>query len=245
MNTWIACVLSEHAKLRRTLARGLSVTAPLCALLLSLFVLGDVELLAVDRGVPPWRAYLDSLLRIWASVLLPIMATLQAVLLAQLEHGNRQWKYLLTLPVPRATLYLGKTLNLFVLVALAHALLLPMAMASCVVTGLAEGNIGGMTMFLVQQLAASCAAAWMLAAVQLLIAIMIESFVAAISIGLLATLVALLGASAMGSISGYYPWSMPLHALKHPGAAWWIGVLFATACIGWLGMVVLQRMQVR
>lgn len=245
MNTWIACILAEHAKLRRTLARGLSFAAPLCAVLLSLFVLGNLESLTAAKGLPPWRGYLDSLLRIWASFLLPMMATLQAVLLAQLEHANRQWKYLLALPVSRSSLYLAKAVNLFALVVLAHVLLWLMATATCVVAGLVDGSVGETAVFLARQLAATCAATLVLAGVQLLVAIKIESFVAAISIGLVATLVALLGASAMGTTAGYFPWSMPLWALQQPSATWMLDVLLAAAGVSWLGTLALRRMQVR
>lgn len=245
MNSWIACALAEHAKLKRTLARGLSFAVPLCALLLSLFVLGNLESVAAAKDLPLWQTYLDSLLRIWASFLLPFMVTLQAVLLAQLEHANRQWKYLLALPVPRASLYIAKTVNLFALVVLAHVLLWLMAMVTCVMAGMAEGSFSEITSFLTRHLAATCAATLVLAAVQLLVAIVIESFVAAISIGLLATLVALLGANTMGSAADYFPWSMPLRALGQPTTVWMLAVLLAAAGVSWLGTLTLQRMQVR
>ncbi|MDG2526273.1 ABC transporter permease [Stenotrophomonas sp. HITSZ_GD] len=244
MNRWIDCVRAEHAKLKRTFARGMAIAAPVCAVLLSLFVLANLDVLAASKGIARWEAYLDSLLRIWASFVLPIMATLQAVLIAQLEHGNRQWKYLLALPVSRASLYVAKSVNLFALLLLGHVVLWLAAMAACAAFGLAPDALGAAGGFLAGRLGGTFVAALVLAAVQLLVAVRLESFVAAIAVGLVATLVALLGASTLGHAAGYYPWSMPMHALQVPQAAWWIGVLAATVVVTALGAQWLRRMQV-
>ncbi len=244
MSTLIACVLAEHAKLKRTLARGLAIAAPVCAVLLSLFVLANLDALAASKGMPRWQAYLDTLLRIWASFLLPIMATLQAVLIAQLEHANRQWKYLLALPVSRGSLYVAKSVNLFGLLLLAHVVLWTLALAVCATFGLAPGALGEAGAFLGRQLGATFAAALALAAVQLLVSIRLESFVGAIGVGLVATLVALLGAGTMGQAAGYFPWSMPIHALQPISTAWLAGAVLAAVLVTALGAQVLRRMQV-
>jgi hypothetical protein len=245
MNTFIACVLAEHAKLHRTLARGLAIAAPACAVLLSLFVLANLDTLANANDMPRWQAYLDTLLRIWASFLLPIMATLQAVLIAQLEHANRQWKYLLALPVSRTSLYMAKSVNLLALLLLAHVVLCALALGACVAFGLASGALGEAAGFLARQSSATFIAAWVLAAVQLGISIRLESFVGAIGIGLVATLVALLGAGPMGKAAGYFPWSMPIHALQPISAAWLAGAVLAAVLITAVGTQLLNRMQVR
>ncbi len=245
MNPMIACVLAEHAKLKRTLGPALAIAAPACAVLLSLFVLANLDALAASKGMPRWQAYLDTLLRIWASFLLPIMATLQAVLIAQLEHANRQWKYLLALPVSRTGLYAAKSVNLFGLLLLAHVVLGLFALAACVAFGLVPGVLGEAAAFLGRQLGATFAAALVLASVQLLVSIRLESFVGAIGVGLVATLVALLGAGTMGQAAGYFPWSMPIHALQPTSAAWLAGTLLAATGITALGAQVLRRMQVR
>src|SRR5690606_32590119 len=159
MSPLIAYVLAEHAKLRRTLARGLAFAAPVCAVLLSLFVLADLNTLAASKALPRWQAYLDALLRIWASCLLPIMTTLQAVLIAQLEHANRQWKYLLALPVSRTSLYMAKSVNLFALLLLANLFVWLLGLAVCAAFGLASDAFGGAMGFLGRQLAATLVAA--------------------------------------------------------------------------------------
>lgn len=244
MTTLVACVLAEHAKLKRTLARGLAVAAPVCALLLSLFMISDLDTLAASKSMPRWQPYLDALLRIWASFLLPIMATLQAVLIAQLEHANRQWKYLLVLPVSRTSLYMAKSVNLLGLLLLAHIVLWVLGLGACAAFALAPGAMGEAASFLCLQLGSTFSATLALAAVQLLISIRLESFVGAISVGLVATLIAVLGAGTMGDVAGYFPWSMPFHALQPISASWLAGAVLAAALVTALGVQLLRRMQV-
>lgn len=245
MNAWVACVLAEHAKLKRTLARGLAIAAPVCAVLLSLFMLANLDAIAASKAVPRWQAYLDPLLRMWASFLLPIMATLQAVLIAQLEYANRQWKYLLALPISRTPLYVAKSVNLFVLVLLGHVVLWFLALVTCAAFGLAQGSLDEVAWFLAGKLSATLAGALALAAVQLLVSIRMESFIGAISVGLVATMVGLLGAGTMGVAAGYFPWSMPLHALQQSFAVWHATAVIAALLVTALGARVLRGMQVR
>jgi len=248
MNLLLAAVLAEHAKLKRTLARASAVAAPFCALILSLFVLGNLDALAAGGHIARWQAYVEALLRIWAAFLLPLMVTVQAVLIAQLEHGNRQWKYLLTLPVPREWLYLAKAINLGGLVVMAHAVLWAMGAIACVTAGLAgptSGTLWPMLGELAGGLLATCAASMLLAAIQLAVAMALESFIAAISIGLVATLASIVAGPALGAKARWFPWSMPLKALDPSSLVWWSCLGTATAIAVAVGAWRLRRAQVR
>lgn len=245
MNIWVACVCAEYAKLKRTLARGLAIAAPVCAVLLSLFVLANLDAIAASKAVPRWQAYLDPLLRMWAGFLLPIMVTLQAVLIAQLEHANRQWKYLLALPISRTSLYAAKSVNLFWLVLLGHVALWFLALVACAAFGLAQGALDEVSWFLAGKLSATLVGGLVLAAVQLLLSIRMDSYIGAIGVGLVATMVALFGAGAMGKAAGYFPWSMPLHALQQSFGVWHVSAVLAALLVTALGARVLRGMQVR
>ena len=245
MNIWIACVLAENAKLKRTLARGLVIAVPMFSLLMSLLMLVNLDTVASAKSIPLWQAYMEALLRIWASFPLPLMATLQAVLIAQLEHANRQCKYLLAMPVPRASLYVAKSVNLFGLMLQAHLVLWLLALAVCAGFGLAPGTMIQASGFMAHQLSATLLAASVLTAIQLLVAIHLQSLVGSICVGLVATLVALFGAGTLGTAAGYFPWSMPQHALQPVSAAWLIGALLTAVLITALGARSMRQMQVQ
>lgn len=248
MNLLLAAILAEHAKLRRTLARASALAAPFIALMLSLFVLGNLDALAAASHAAPWQAYVDALLRIWAGFLLPLMATLQAVLLAQLEHGNRQWKYLLTLPVPREYLYAGKAVNLCGLIMLGHLALWGMGATTALIAGLAgpgEDTLWPLLLQLGEGLLATFLGAFLLAMLQLWLAMALESFIAAIAIGLVATLASIVAAPTLGAAARWFPWSMPLKALDSPSAGWWVAVLAAGTAVWVAGAWRMRRMQVR
>jgi hypothetical protein len=242
-----AAILAENEKQRRTLARWLSVLAPVTALVLSLFLLGPAESAAATQKIAFWQAYAGSVLAGWAAFLLPLMATLQAVLLSQLEHANKQWKFILALPVPRSSLYIAKSVNLVFLIVLAHLLLGMMIGLVCILAGWADFSSGlawPMMAWLASNLAIICCASLLLASIQLLIAVEMESFVAAISIGLVAMFIGLFGNQAVGETARYFPWTMPLMAVRQPGI-WLAGAFAASLAVTWIGALRMKHRQVR
>jgi hypothetical protein len=205
-------IRSERIKLRRTLAKGLSAIAPVTAALLSLFVLANADALAAARHVAPWQGYMDSAFRVWASLLLPFCITLQAVLLAQIEHGNQQWKHLLALPVPRARIYAAKLVVLVALLLLASVLLAALVLGIAWAAGLvaiANGTLAAAAAHAALSAATIAGAALLLLAIQFLVSMQTSSFTAAIGFGTIATIVAVLATSTMGDFAYGFPWSMP------------------------------------
>jgi ABC-2 type transport system permease protein len=119
----------EVLKLRRTLALWASILVPLVviamttALNLSRNIGGRF-----DPGAPPtvvpWDAFmLDLVLFLWCLVGLPLFVSLEAALLAGLEHRENTWKHLFALPIPRWTIYVPKLLVGFALVGLSSLVL--------------------------------------------------------------------------------------------------------------------------
>ena len=210
MNGLASAIQAEHIKLRRTLARGLSIIAPVTAASISLFLLGGIEQLAAARQVDAWQAYIDAALRIWASLLLPVCVTLQAVLVAQLEHGNAQWKHLFALPVPRHRIYIAKLVVLLVLLLAASALACALVLAIAWQVGLATGPaaLAEAAIHATTTTAAISAAALPMLALQFLVAMRTSSFTAAIAFGTIATMVAAIATSTMGDFAYFFPWSM-------------------------------------
>jgi len=57
-----------------------------------------------------WAEWVKMIHLGWAGLFLPLHAALMASLLMAPEHDNQQWKHLLALPLPRASIFLGKSL---------------------------------------------------------------------------------------------------------------------------------------
>ena len=95
---------AESLKLRGTLALWMCLIAPATVVALYVLQVSFSEFGMRTGGDPAkaWFAFSQSILVLWLLLMLPLFITLQSALLAGLEHGERQWKHLLALPVPRS-----------------------------------------------------------------------------------------------------------------------------------------------
>src|SRR5687768_8102979 len=100
MSPLLRALSAEALKLRGTLALWMCLIAP--ATVVALYVL---QMTFMDYGkrpaLPPadaWMMFAQSVLVLWALLMLPLFVTLESALLAGLEHANQQWKHLLALP---------------------------------------------------------------------------------------------------------------------------------------------------
>jgi lantibiotic transport system permease protein len=102
-------VYSETLKLKRTLALKMIFIAPVLVALLGL----ALQSAAVSRGrgnlsATHWESLTRNSLTVWAVFLMPFLITLETSLLCAFEHGEKQWKHLLALPLPRYAVYASK-----------------------------------------------------------------------------------------------------------------------------------------
>ena len=204
---------AETLKLRRTLALRMCLITPAVVVVLCVLQLGLTEV-PVGRENDPasaWRAFAGASFALWAFLMMPLFVTLEAALLAGIEHGDRQWKHLLALPVPRSAHYLAKWAAL-------AGLLFGTAL---VFTGLIA--VGGWVLmqirpdtalggwppwwWLLRACVGMVTAALFMAAIQLWVAIRWSSFTIAVAAGMSATVAGfMIGQSRFGH---WYPWSMP------------------------------------
>jgi hypothetical protein len=222
MSLLIRALSAEALKLRGTLALWMCLIAP--ATVVALYVL---QMTFMDYGkrpaLPPadaWKMFAQSVLVLWALLMLPLFVTLEAALLAGLEHANQQWKHLLALPLPRGMHYLAKLLALLAMVALAMVcLLLLIPLGGWVLDQLQPRfGIDGPPPweFLLTGVGACLVAALMIIAIHAWVSIRARSFTVAVSFGMTATVAGfLIGQSAR--FGHFYPWSMPLHVFGDAG----------------------------
>jgi hypothetical protein len=224
---------AEALKLRGTLALWMCLIAP--ATVVALYVL-QVSFSKMPklpyRPAEAWLMLEQSMLGLFAFLMLPLFITLQAALLAGLEHGDNQWKHLLALPVPRQVHYLAKVLMLAAMLLAAFVLLvllIPLGGAVLMLVQPAFGLAGAPPWQHMARLCLACfGASLLMLALQAWIAVRWRSFTVAVAVGMSATVAGfLIGQSSR--FGHWYPWSMPMQVLAGQGQWLWFVVVAGVA----------------
>ena len=240
---------AEMLKLKGTLALWMCLIAPGVVAVLYVLQICASRLPVSAHAPDPaqaWQMYCQSVLGLWAFLMLPLFVTLEAALLAGLEHGDRQWKHLLALPLPRGAHYGAKLLALAGLVALAFLaflVLVPLGGLALMVLRPAFGIAGLPPMlFLLKGLGACYLASLLMLAIQGWVAIRWTSFTVAVSVGMSATVMGfLIGQSER--FGHWYPWSMPVQVLAGKGQ--WLEFVMVAGVAGGLVVALLGLLDFR
>ena len=212
-------LFTEVAKLKRTLALGMAVLAPLVVVILYFFIgiAGGGPLVRPNSDA--WVVLTRSTVQLWSLLMLPLFITLETSLLAGLEHSERNWKFLLSLPIPKWTIYVSKLIVAIGLIWVAHAVLVAATMLSGVVLRqfAPAMKLGALPIAQI---------AWPLTKVSLsvLLAVTIQhwvslrwpSFVTAMGFGMTAMVVGFLAVNS-ADYGPWVPWSLTLHTLAPRG----------------------------
>lgn len=218
MSPLLRALGAEWIKLRGTLALALCAITPLVVValyVLQFSVASRMPEKAPD-GATAWLTFAQSALTLWALLMLPLFITLQAALLAGLEHGNQQWKHLLALPVPPRVHYLAKWLVLAAMVGASTLLLVLMVpVGGMLVAKLQPGyGIAGPPpwVFLLEKAALVFICSQLAVALQTWLAIRWRSFTVAVAAGMVATVMGYLIVQSK-DYGPFYPWAMPIQPL--------------------------------
>lgn len=210
---------AETLKLKRTLALRMVFVAPALVVVLAVFVMvSQASRSGADAaGRMPMMFYRQSL-AIWAIFMMPLLITLETALLCGMEHGERQWKQMFALPMPRTAIYLSKYLTAHGLTAASTAFLwLLISLAGWGLTRLHPALTAAAPPALAE-LATQAAYAWLAAGIvqsaNLWIALRWPSFTVSLGAGIAGTFFALFAASAKAGM--YYPWLLPVNAVSSP-----------------------------
>lgn len=202
---------AEILKLKRTLAFWMIFVAPLLVATLQFFIVWNQKRFGANFNL--WETMPKSALGLWAVFMLPLLITLETALINNVEHGEKQWKHIFALPIPRHAVYTAK---LLIAQALAAASTLILS-ALIVVVGLAlirlrpEMPHAGVIpyVWILKHAALVWLAAWLIISIHIWISIRWPGFTLALGVGIGGTFFALFTASArMGK---YYPWLLPVN----------------------------------
>jgi len=220
MSTFAQALRAEAVKLRHTLSARLILLAPVVIVLLATTQISFANLhrAEVPDPVMVWKSFCRGLFMLWNFLMLPLFVTLQAALLAGLEHGSQQWKHLLALPMPRQVHYAAKLCMLTAMTA---------AVAGWVVMQVQpDYGLAGPPpwAWLAWRTLASIVAAGLMIALQAWIALRWQSFTAAVAVGIAGTVSGfIIGNSER--FGHWFPWSMPVQVFNHNGEHLWFVVI--------------------
>jgi hypothetical protein len=202
---------AEILKLKRTLAFWMIFVAPLLVATLQFFIIWNQRRIPTNFNL--WETIPRGALSIWAVFMLPLLITLETALINGIEHGEKQWKHIFALPIPRHAVYTAK---LLIAQALAAASTLILS-ALTVAVGLALIRLRPELphasaipyVWILKHAALVWLAAGLIIAIHTWVSIRWPGFALALGAGIGGTFFALFAASArMGK---YYPWLLPVN----------------------------------
>jgi hypothetical protein len=211
MAIWHA-LRAERLKVKRTLALWLAPLAPLVIIGLQLaIVLKRTEYYRNQDTTVAWTEFGGQIVFLWTMLLLPLFITLEAALLGNLEHGNRQWKHLFALPIPRGAVYAAKQISTMAIIGLSMAALYLYIVLSglalrWVAPGLGfEAPVPWWDFF--QTIALAYLASWLILSIHTWVSLRWHSFVVASAVGIAAMVIAVL--MFQSDWGQWYPWTYP------------------------------------
>jgi lantibiotic transport system permease protein len=162
-------------------------------------------------GGDTWMTLVEHITMMWVLLLLPLFITLQMGLLGALEHNNKTWKQLFSLPLPRWSIYLAKQITGAGIIGLSMAVLSLMTVGVGLVGRSLLPDLGFDAPIpwgaLFQNILLSYLAAWLIISIHMFISLYSSSFVLAMGVGIVATV---FGVVVIGSDWEMFdPWTIP------------------------------------
>ena len=226
----------ELMKLKRTFALWMTLIVPALVVALEFLVVikqGD----RIAKSADVWPIFNSNISSIWAVLMLPLFVTLEAALLAQLEHANRHWKDLLVLPAPRWIFYLAKFLVLSAMVIMSTAVIYGLSIGTGNLLRVIAPRVHfgptpwrAVTTVYLKLLSATLA----MLAIQHWFSLRWRSFTVAVSTGMSAVVIGFIVVNS--DYGDFYPWVMPARAFGGLPGRFNI-VLITSLVIGGLALV--------
>ena len=215
---------AELLKMRRTRALLIALVAPYLVALMPLIVaLSQGGALVRRPAFSPWIWLADAAFSTWTLILFPLFLSLEAALLAAMEHRSQGLKHLFALPVRRGTVYASKQIA----VALLTAGSLLLLVFGLVFAGLALRSLRPGLGFeapvpwgdLLVCAGGILAASGLVLALHTWMSLRWRSFAPVLSVGIVATVATIALNSGDVEVWPWFPWSLPFRAARGFGQA--------------------------
>lgn len=234
-------LLMEKIKVSRALVLWLAFFAPAFVVLVAFvaaYVDGDKF---YKPGINPWLNFSGHVLVGWALFVFPIYVSLQSALYAAVEHQNRAFAYLYSLPVPRWSIYVSKLLVLTALTGLSHVALYGFAEAAGWLLGLLKPHYGFQNYSMHEVLSKATLLMFLagggIMVIQLFISMQFASFIIPAGFGLFATMAGVISRGFAISIASPYLWPICFLNNSLDMADWRYSYLLTSLAVFVLGAV--------
>lgn len=208
----ITQVAVEYRKLSRSLALLLAALAPSLPAIMVLLAISSS-----NRPMPWQTVYFQFALPIWVMFLMPMAVAAFATLLGQIEYRANCWESMFALPVRKSTIFMAK---MFVGVSGAIGMMLLMLVLTAIgaTLGISVSNnippdaIPWAKLFDKAPMILAASAPFIV--LQMWVAMRFSNFVVPLAFGITGTMVALAVAITNTSKADWFPWVLPLRALR-------------------------------
>jgi lantibiotic transport system permease protein len=246
MKAWIFAIRAELLKLKRTLALGVAIAAPLLVVGLNFLVMLKGKSPA-QPPPDPWIASMRIVMELWGIFMLPLLIALQSALVNQQDHQQGLLRVFFSLPVPRTRLFLARLLVVLALMLLSNLMLCLACVGSGYLLALLKPALGfgaaALPLFKMMRLAFTpMAAALFLLALLYWLSHRVPGVALTLGIGICGTVgsLVIINSPRWGSL---FPWSLPGRALNP--AAPDLRFILSYALIGFLLVTLLGCLEVR
>ena len=214
MRTAWAVITAEAIKLRRSAPVKLALAAPGLLLVLELLTMFSRGQINLRDPVRLWRELMSFGWVMWLGLFTPALIAFEAISLAGLEHGSRQWKQVFALPVPRWSTFGVKMLACATLVGASFLVFTVSSVGAVLLfSGARELHLSAAVPW--REIAATAvkayAASWLLIVVHTWLSIRFAGFAVPAGIAFAAVLAGYLLLSASpGAFGWWYPWTLAI-----------------------------------
>ena len=244
MRDLLRALAAELLKIRRTRALLIALAAPyLVALLPFVVALSMGETMVRRPAFAPWSWLVEMAFSTWTLVLFPLLLSLEAALLAAIEHRSQGFKHLFALPVLRGAVYGAKQIAMVLLTAGSLLLLLLGLVAAGLGLRALRPGLGFEAPVpwsdLLVCAARVLAASGLILAIHTWMSLRWRSFAPVLALGILATVVTVALNSGDVEVWPWFPWSLPFRAAHGFAQAAREPALLAVGALGGLAAAVL------
>lgn len=218
---------AELLKLKRTLAIRMVFVAPLLVATLNFFILWERRNVSPDFKM--WGLVFEVSMSTWAIFMMPLLITLETALLNGIDHGEKNWKHIFALPIPRYAVYAAKLIIAQMLMAISTLFLTVISiLVGLIMMRLRPemANAGAPPYgWMFKHAAMIWLAAWLIIAIHTWISIRWSGFTLSLGAGIGGVFFAIFAAGAR--VGKFYPWLLPVNVLSNErvSMALWLGIV--------------------
>lgn len=212
MKYFFRALRAEILKTKRTLALWMIVLAPLALAFMGFAVFAHNLQYATEPVSEAWISISQNILILWTLLMLPLFVTLETGLLNNLEHGQKNWKLLYTLPIPRWAIYTAKLIVSLGVIGISMLVLVGFIFIDGKLLMLIYPGVGFEAPVpiwtILKYTGLTYLSSWLIIAIHHWVSSHWSSFVFAMGFGIVATIATVLVIESE-DFGPYYPWTLP------------------------------------